>query len=132
MYRRCETVPSVGLGSECEASDHTGGWAVEGDLTGKKRQTKPTGDAGARATGASQRQRGVRTRDARWWWEPQDGPERARDKARNNKRRGKITRRNTVLGTSLEGTNGPYNSTRRGWKHQVEGQSKSQNGLARM
>ena len=23
------------MGSECEASDHTGGWAVDGDLTGK-------------------------------------------------------------------------------------------------
>ena len=53
-------------------------------------RAKPTGDAGARATGASQRPKGVRTRDPRWWWEPPDGPERARDKTRNNKRRGKI------------------------------------------
>ena len=53
-------------------------------------RAKPTGDAGARATGASQRPKGVRTRDPRWWWEPPDGPERARDKARNNKRQGKI------------------------------------------
>ena len=42
------------MGSECEASDHLGGWAVDGDLTGK---TSGTGHW--RVTG----QRGVRTRD---------------------------------------------------------------------
>ena len=74
-------------------------------------------------------QRGVSTRSARRWWEPPDGPERARDKARNNKETGKnhggdasdlSGEARPFVGTSSEGKNGPYHSTRKGWKHQEE------------
>ena len=35
------------MGLECEASTHTGGWAVDGDLTGRC-PGEPTGDGAAR------------------------------------------------------------------------------------
>ena len=42
------------MGTECEASDHTGGWAVDSDLTGKDVRLSLQGMQGARATGTSQ------------------------------------------------------------------------------
>ena len=51
--RRSPPPPQVGVGSECEASKHTGGRAVDGDPTGR-RQAEPTGDAGASTADASQ------------------------------------------------------------------------------
>ena len=41
------------MGLECEASTHTGGWAIDGDPTGK-RPAEPTGDGATRTAGVSQ------------------------------------------------------------------------------
>ena len=53
-----------GMGSECEASDHTGGPAVDGDPT-RRRQAEPTRDDGGTGSQRVTGQRGVRTRGAR-------------------------------------------------------------------
>ena len=56
------------MGSECQASDHTDGLAVEGAVTGR-RQAEPIRDDGGTGRQRITRQSGVRTRGARRWWE---------------------------------------------------------------
>ena len=116
------------MGSEWEASDHTGGWAVDGDPTGKDVRLSLQGMRGHEPL-ARHRTKRCQDDGARRWWEPTDGPERARDKARNNKETGKNHggdasdprgEARPVMGTSSEGKNGHYHSIRKGWKHQEQ------------
>ena len=100
------------MGSECEASDHTGGLAVDGDPT-ERRRAEPTRDDGGTGRQRVTRQRGVRTRGA--------GRGAPHDKVRNNAAETPATpggEERAVVGTSSVGTYGPYHSTRRGWKQQ--------------
>ena len=113
------------MGSEGEASNHTGGLAVDGDPTGR-RQAEPTRDAGVRAASASQ-DKEVSGRGAPGsGWSPRTGPsgpeiklETTRDGANGAETPatpgGKAR---FVVGTSSVETDGPYHSTRRGWKQQ--------------
>ena len=73
-------------------------------------QAEPTRDD--RGTGRQRvtRQRCVRTRGARQWWEPPDWSDQASNKARNNAAETPATpegEARAVLGTSLVGTDGP-------------------------